>query len=268
VEGAALATIISQTASCIWIITFSVSRKAVIHLHIAAWKPKAAVIAQIMMFGSAQALLQFAMSAVQLLLNSSMGWYGAAGLGVANGGDVALSGMNIIGSIAMLILMPVFGINQGAQPVLGFNYGAKKFDRVLRAYLSAVVAATFICVVGFIIASLFPHALVRLFAPDGSEALLSFTPWAMRIFVTFLPLNGFQVVSTNMFVVTGRPKISIFLSMLRQVIVLIPCILLFGRLWGLRGVVYATPVADGFAIALTAVMISLELKKLRHPRPA
>jgi Na+-driven multidrug efflux pump len=86
----------------------------------------------------------------------------------------------------------------------------------------------------------------------------------MRIAVIMLPLNGFQIVSTNMYVVTGRPKISIFLSMLRQFIVLIPCILIFGRVWGLWGVVSAGPVADAFSFILTAVMISFELRKLRR----
>ena len=217
-----------------------------------------------MAFGSAQFLLQLAMSVVQLLNNASTGWYGPAALGVANGGDIALSGMNIIGSIAMLILMPIFGINQGAQPILGYNYGAKKYSRVLRAYLLAVAAATAICTAGFLAAEIFPAALVRLFAPEGSPALLDFAPWAMRVIMIMLPFNGFQIVSTNVFVVTGRPKISILLSMSRQVIVLIPCILIFGRLWGLRGVVAATPVADSCALLITGAMIFLELKKLRR----
>jgi Na+-driven multidrug efflux pump len=216
-----------------------------------------------MAFGSAQFLLQFIMSGVQLLYNTSVGWYGAAALGVANGGDIALSGLNINMSISMLILMPVFGINQGAQPILGYNYGAKKFSRVLRAYLGAITAATIICILGFGLTQMFPLALVKLFAPNGSPALLHFAPWAMRVMLMLLPLNGFQIVSANMFVVTGRPKISIFLTTLRQCIALIPCILIFGKLWGLWGIVAAAPVADGFSFLLTTVMISFELKKLR-----
>jgi Na+-driven multidrug efflux pump len=206
------------------------------------------------------------MSAVQLLYNTSMGWYGAAALGVANGGDIALSGMNINGSITMLILMPVFGINQGVQPILGYNYGAKKFSRVLRAYAGAVAAATAICVLGFAVGELFPVPLIRIFAPEGSEALMRFAPTAMRLMLLLLPLNGFQIVSANFFVVTGRPKISIFLSMLRQCIALIPCMLIFGRVWGLWGVVTAAPVADGFSFFLTGAMILFELKKLKEAR--
>jgi putative MATE family efflux protein len=264
VEGAAWATIISQFVSALWIVSFSLGKRAVIKLRPRSFKPSLSMVGQIMVFGSAQFLLQFIMSAVQLINNMSMGWYGAEALGVENGGDIALSGMTICGSIIMMILMPVFGINQGAQPILGFNYGAKRYNRVLRAYTLAAGAATAICVVGFAVVELFPRFLFGIFITESSAALLSFAPRAMRIAVILLPLNGFQIVSTNMFVVTGRPKISIFLSMLRQFIVLIPCIFIFGRIWGLWGVVSAGPVADGFSFVLTAVMISFELRKLRR----
>ncbi|GHV82022.1 MATE family efflux transporter [Spirochaetia bacterium] len=263
VEGAAWATIISQLATAVWILAFSFGKKAVIRLRFAAFKPSLRIIGQIIAFGSSQFLMQFVMSAVQLLYNTSMGWYGAEGLGVDNGGDIALSGLNIGGSIMMLVLMPIFGINQGAQPILGFNYGAKKFSRVLKAYSGATVAATVICTVGFLIGEIFPHFLVRIFAPGGSEALLKFTPLAMRIQMIMLPFAGFQIVSTNMFVVTGRPKASIFLSMLRQCIALIPCMLIFGHIWGLYGVVASVPVADTFSLIVTGVMIYFELKKLK-----
>jgi putative MATE family efflux protein len=263
VEGAAIATIISQFCAAVWVLAFSFGKKAVIKLRFRDFRPSMRMILQIMAFGSAQFLLQFIMSGVQLLYNTSMGWYGAAGLGVDNGGDIALSGLNIAGSIMMLILMPIFGINQGAQPILGYNYGAKKFNRVLRAYLGATGAATVVCTVGFIVVQGFPDFLVSIFAPDGSDALLRFTPIAMKRQMLLLPLAGFQIVSANVFVVTGRPRTSIFLSMLRQCIALIPCILIFGRIWGLYGVLASAPVADGFSFILTGIMILSELRKLR-----
>ncbi|MDR2576067.1 MAG: MATE family efflux transporter [Treponema sp.] len=264
VQGAAWATIISQAASMIWILSFSMGKQTVIKLKPRTIKPSFTVTVQIMSFGSAQFLLQFVMSGVQLLYNTSMGWYGARDLGVANGGDIALSGMNIGGAIMMLILMPIFGINQGAQPILGYNYGAKQFSRVLRAYLGAIAAGTLICTVGFAVAQLFPSQLVRVFAPEGSRELMIFAPRAMRTVMILLPAAGFQIISTNLFVVTGRPKISIFLSMLRQCLALIPCMLIFGRIWGLWGVVAAAPVADGFSLIVTGTMIFFELKKLRR----
>jgi len=263
VEGAAWATIISQAVSCIWILSFSFSKKAVIHLKPAVFKASLKTVKEIMGFGSPQFIMHIVMSAVQLIINTSLGWYGSDALGVSNGGDIALSGMNIIGSISMLILMPVFGINQGAQPILGYNYGAKKFNRVIRAYLLAITAATSVCLLGFIAAQCFPLAMIRLFVPDGSPALYTFAPWAMRVALLMLPVNGFQIVSANMFTVTGRPKISILLNMLRQCIILIPCLILFGRIWGLWGVAAAGPVADGFSFIFTGTMILFELRKLR-----
>jgi putative MATE family efflux protein len=267
VEGAAWATIISQLASALWIVFFNTGKRSVIRLNLKKFSFNPEILLHIMGFGSAQFLLQFIMSAVQLIYNTSMGRYGAAALGVSNGGDIALSGMNIAGSITMMILMPVFGINQGAQPILGYNYGAKKYRRVLQAYLGAAGGATIICCLGFTLGELFPLALVKLFAPRGSPSLLRFAPWALRTMMIMLPLAGFQIVSANFFVVTGRPKTSIFLTTLRQCLALIPCIFIFGRLWGLWGAIAATPVADGFSFILTGIMILRELKKLRRAGP-
>jgi putative MATE family efflux protein len=264
VEGAAWATIISQFASFVFLFSFITSKKAVVRLNPRAFKPDFSIIKQIMAFGSAQFLLQFLMSTVQLINNKSIGWYGAATLQVANGSDIALSGMNINGSILMLILMPVFGINQGAQPILGYNYGAKNFSRVLRAYLGAIAAASIICIFGFSVIQLFSVQLVRVFVQDGSDILMQFAPRAMRIMMLLLPVAGFQIVSTNFFVVTGRPKISIFLSSLRQCLALIPCIIIFGKIWGLWGLVAAAPVADGFSFLLTGILIFFEIRKLRR----
>jgi Na+-driven multidrug efflux pump len=105
-----------------------------------------------------------------------------------------------------------------------------------------------------------------MFVSDGSPAMMNFAPRAMRIMMLLLPLAGFQIVSTNLFVVTGRPKISIFLSMLRQCIAFIPCLLIFGKIWGLWGVVAAAPVADGFSFLLTGAFIFFEIKKLRNAK--
>ena len=145
---------------------------------------------------------------------------------------------------------------------MGYNYGAKKYHRVLRTYLGALIGATAICILGFAVAELFPHALIWLFAPQGSPPLLRFTPWAMRVMMIMLPLIGFQIISSNIFSVTGRPKVSIVLSMLRQFIVLIPCIFIFGRLWGLYGVVAAVPVADGVSFFVTGLVMLLEIRRL------
>jgi putative MATE family efflux protein len=263
VEGAAWATIIAQFVQMVWMIAFTYSKKAVLRLRFRGFKPSLSILGQMAMFGSSQFILQFIMSGVQLLNNSVMSSAGMADLGVANGGDIAISAMSIQGTFVMLVIMPIFGINQGAQPILGFNYGAKKFHRVLKAYLSAVTAASICSVLGFIMTQTMTRQLVLLFAPDGSGILMQLASSALRITTIMMPLVGFQIVSTNFFVVTGRPKMSIILSLLRQCIVLIPCLLIFSRIWGLRGAIAAMPVADGAAIVITGIMIFFEMKKLR-----
>ncbi|MDR1193109.1 MAG: MATE family efflux transporter [Peptococcaceae bacterium] len=268
VEGAALATVISWLASTVWILAFSLSKRAIISLRPLAHKFALPMARQIFLFGAAQFFLQLAVAFVQAVYNGSVSVYGAIELGGANGGDVALSGMNILHSIMTLILMPIFGINQGAQPILGYNYGAKKFARVLRAYIYAVLAATVVSSGGFLLSHIYPEGIVDLFAPNGSAALLAFAPKAIRTYTLALPLVGFQIVSANMFVVTGRPKTSLLLSMTRQLILLIPCILLFGWLGGLNGVLWATPTADSLSILLTALLIIRELRVLRRAASA
>ena len=281
VQGAAYATIISQFVSMVFILCFIMSKRAVVKLDLSLFhkkplcekedlkvkiwsrfKPEPDIILQIMAFGSAQFLLQFMISAAQLLTNKSIGWYAVAAFGTDNSADIALSGMNIVGSILMLIIMPVFGINQGAQPILGYNYGAKLFRRVLRTYVSAVAAATLICVFGFVIVQLFSVQLVQLFTPNGSAELMAFAPRAMRLMMLVLPIGGLMIISINFFVVTGRPKTSIFLSMLRQCIILIPCILIFGKIWGVWGIVAATPISDSLSFIVISIMAGMELKKL------
>ena len=264
IEGAAWATIVSQAVSCVWILSFSLSKKAVVRLRLAGARPSLKIAREIIVFGLAQFFMQFVMSAVQLLYNVSIGWYGVDSLGVPDGGDIALSGMSIINGIAMIIIMPVIGITQGAQPILGYNYGAKNFDRVLKTYLRTLTAALCVCTAGLIVVQAFPLALVRAFVPDGSEVLYLFTPMAMRIIMLLLPLTGFQLVSAHFFAVTGRPKAAILLNLLRQGIILIPCILIFGRLWGLTGIVAAAPVADALSVLFTAVIMTRELRKLRR----
>ena len=262
VEGAAWATLISWTLSSIWVLRFCAGKKALIRLRLVRERPSWAVMRSILSFGSPQFLMQIAIAAVLLLFNYSMGWYGVAALGREDGSDIAQAAMNVVQTVTMLILMPVFGINQGAQPVLGFNYGAKNFARVKKAFLGAVAAASIICVAGFLVVEIAPVFIVRLFAPEGSREFIELSAWALRIANLSLAIDGFQIVSSNMFVVTGRPRTSIVLSLTRQVLALIPLMLIFGRLWGLHGVVYSMPAADIISAALTAVFVVIELKKI------
>jgi Na+-driven multidrug efflux pump len=263
VEGAAWATIISQFCSCVFLLCFSCNKRAVVRLHPSHFHPSGKILYAILGFGASPCILQLVVSVVQFIVNYSFSLYGARDLGVNNGGDIALSGMNIIGGVTQVFMMPLFGLNQGGQPIMGFNYGAKKYDRVLKAYYRLVLIATCITTAAWLVLQLFPHAIVSIFAPNGSPELFRFTDFAMHVQNLLLLVVGFQIISTNLFVVTGRPKISIFLSMIRQVIVLIPCLLIFGRIWGIWGLLAAQPVSDFCAFVVTGAMILVEIKKLK-----
>jgi putative MATE family efflux protein len=264
VEGAAWATVVAQAVSCVWMVAFCFGKKPVIKLKPWTFKPSFKIIYDMTGFGFPQFLMQFLASAVILLFNTILGIYGPRDLGVANGGDIALSGYVIVNTIANLFFMPVVGINQGAQPILGYNYGAKRFDRVFKTFTLAVISSTVICTIGFLVVQLFPLQITKIFVADGSEVLLSFSVQCMRVVMLLAPVLGFQVIAANLFVVTGRPKITTIINTLRQAAILVPVAIIFGNIWGLWGFIAAVPVTDGIAFIITGVIIFFELKKLRR----
>jgi len=173
--------------------------------------------------------------------------------------------MGIIFSLNMLILMPVFGINQGAQPLIGYNFGARRFERVKQTVRLAVAAATAVVVVGFAVTQLFPASLIRLFN-RGSAELASLGTTAIRIVLMTLPLVGFQIVAASYFQAVGKPRQAMVLMLSRQVLILIPAILILPRFFGLRGIYYAVPLSDLVSALLTTAWLWLEMRRLgREP---
>jgi Na+-driven multidrug efflux pump len=201
-------------------------------------------------------------------LNNQLGVYGDAQLG-AHGGDLAVAVIGIIYVVAMLIAMPIFGINQGAQPIIGYNYGALRFDRVKKTLQTAVFAATGLAMIGFVVAMLFPAQVVWLFVNKGrsdTPALLELGRHAMPMALMMLPIIGFQIVSASYFQAVGKPKQAMLLSLSRQVLLLIPAVLILPKFLGLDGVWLAMPTADVGSSLVTAVWLFLELRHLdsRH----
>ena len=265
VRGAAIATIIAQFASMLYILRFIFfDKKVILRPNFKEFKFSPEIISKIMSFGSAQFLLNVAAAATTAILNINLIKYGILYFNSESGGDTALAGFNIVNSVSMFILMPIFGINQGAQPILGYNYGARNYKRVMQAYKYAVLAASCITTAGFILAQVFPTYIVKMFASKSGPDLLGFGATTLRVVLVLLPLIGFQIVSSNYFVVTGKPKMSILLSLSRQVIILIPCIVIFSHFFQLEGLIWAMPVADTVSIILTGIFIFFELKKLRQ----
>lgn len=252
IKGAAWATIISQAASAAWVLSYFLRQKGHLKIYTNNLKLKLAVVREITALGSAPFLMQMAASVIGIILNNSL---------IRYGGDLAISAMGIVNSIGMLFLMPLFGINQGAQPIIGYNYGAEKFDRVKKTLKLAISAATLVVLIGFIMVRLFPESLVRLFSKRDPE-LIAFASGAMQIFLSMLPIIGFQIVSANYFQAVGKPRQSMILSLSRQVLLLIPALLILPRFFGLNGVFYAGPVSDFGASLITSVCLFFEMKHL------
>lgn len=256
IRGSALATIVSQTVCSIWVFSYFVGNKSLLKIKTKHFKLSANVVKQILAIGLSPFAMQIAASVVTVILNNSLLNYG---------GDTAIAAMGIINSIAMLILMPVFGINQGSQPIIGFNYGAKNFHRVKKALKLAVIGATMISTTGFIVVQLAPKFLIEVFN-KGDAQLIEIGTRGLRIFLIMLPIIGFQIVSSNYFQAVGKAKISIFLSLSRQVIILLPLILTLPHFFKLDGVWSAGPAADFLSSLLTGAFLFRELKKLSEKK--
>jgi len=253
IKGSALATVLSQGVSAAWVLYYFLGGKSMLKIRRRNLRLQKAIVLEILAIGSAPFAIQLAASLTSALFNNSLENYG---------GDVAISAMGIIHSVNMLLFMPIIGITQGAQPIIGYNYGARQFDRVKQTLKLAIIAATVVVSVGFAVMMLFPVQLISLFNKNDA-ALIAFGAHALRIFVIALPVIGFQVVGSNYFQAVGKPKQAMFLSLSRQVLLLIPALLILPRFFGVDGVFYAAPVSDFGSALLTGTWLYLELKNLQ-----
>ncbi|MCB2291499.1 MATE family efflux transporter [Clostridium sp. CS001] len=253
VRGAAIATVISQTVNTIWVLSYFFSGKSVLKIRRKNLKLNAKVIKSIFAIGMSPFSMQIAASVVAIISNRSLAKYG---------GDLSIGAMGVITSTSMLVLMPIFGINQGCQPIIGYNYGAKKFDRVKHALKLAIIAATAITTTGFIIIQLIPKQLIGIFNKDPE--LLAIGSHGIKIYLFMLPIIGFQIVSSSYFQAIGKAKVSIFLSLSRQVIILIPLLFILPRFFGLNGVWMSGPSADAISSILTGIFLFIEIKHLNE----
>ena len=195
---------------------------------------------------------------MQVVMNNSLVYYGNQS---EVGGEVALSAMGIVMKIVMILGSFCIGFGVGAQPILGFNYGARKFTRIKKAYQSAVIAATISIMVGWLICQTMPELILRLFGSEDGN-FMAFAVKCMRIYLGGVFCAGFQIVSTNYFQATGQPLKASILSMLRQLLLLIPLLLILPLFFGLDGILFAGPVADIGSAVIVACFIIPEMKKL------
>lgn len=251
VQGTAIATIISQAVSATWVLLHFRGKNSVLKLEFKYMALRLDLIKSILAIGMAPFFMQLATSVIIILLNQELGYYG---------GDAAIGAYGIISTITTFIFMPIFGINQGSQPIIGYNYGARQYARVKRALKLAALVATLILTGGFIGLEVFPRLLLGAFTPD--EKLLQIGVHGMRLWVLALPLIGFQAVGANFFLAIGKASKSMILSLLRQVIILIPLLVVLPRFWGLDGIWYAGSLSDTMAAFITALFLVGEIRLL------
>jgi putative MATE family efflux protein len=252
ITGAAVATVLSQAVSAAWTLAHFRSRRSVLKLRLVHLRVRWEVIRPALAIGLAPFSMHLGASVIFTLVNRALARYG---------GDVAIGAYGIIGPLSMLILMPIFGLNQGAQPIIGYNFGAGRLDRVRRTLRLAVLAATATVCVGFVLAQAIPGLLIHAFAPD--PRLVEVGTRGLRICLAMFPVVGFQIVSANFFQAIGKARVALVLSLLRQVIVLIPLLVVLPRFLGLDGVWVAGPISDTIACAITGGMLAYQLRRLR-----
>lgn len=254
IKGAAFATAIAQFTGFCWVMLHFVNKKSFIHFQTGFFKLKKRIVGDILSIGMAPFLMNATASLVAVIVNTSLAKYGG------EQGDMAIGAYGIIGSVAMLFIMIVIGLNMGMQPIAGYNFGAKRMDRVLKVYKLTTIAATIITTFGFALAVLFPETIVSAFT--NNEEMKSLASSALRIILLAFPIVGFQVVTSNFFQSIGRAKLAIFLSLSRQLIFLIPGLLILPHFFGLKGVWMAMPLGDFCSCIVTLAIIVWQREKL------
>lgn len=254
IEGAAWATIISQFVSFVWVMSYFNSSLTPLRFKVRAMRLDWSLVIKILAIGFAPFSMNMAMNVMNLILNRQLLRYG---------GDMAVAVMGIVYSIIIMIMMPLQGINQGAQPIIGFNYGARKIDRVRTAYWLAVKFATIFVTAGWLMIELIPGVFVRLFNSSDPELILLGSR-ALRLCSAMMPIIGFQVITSNYFQAVGKPLQSTVLSLSRQFLILIPLLYILPPFFGVLGVYAALPLADVISFVISIIIMAFELKALRE----
>lgn len=259
VKGAAIATITAQFVSTV-VLCYYFLKKGNMCFTRRYMKPVGRVWYKIFSLGISSGITSLVACIMQVVMNNSLVYYGNQ---TEITGDVALSAMGIVMKIAMILASVCIGFGIGAQPILGFNLGAKKYTRVRHTYLLAVSIATGSILIGWAVCQLAPHLVLSLFGKEN-QTFTDFAVRCLRIYLGGIFCAGFQIVSTNYFQATGQPLKASLLSMLRQLILLIPLLLILPLFFGLNGLLYAGPCADIGSAVIVALFILPEMRKLNR----
>jgi putative MATE family efflux protein len=253
IRGAALATVIAQVCMLAWQIGHFSNRKNFIHFQKGIFRLKKKIVKDSLSIGMAPFLMNTASCVIVILINKGL---------IRYGGDLHVGAFGIINRVAFLFGMVVMGLNQGMQPVAGYNYGAGQTARVNRVLKYTIFLAVGVMTTGFCISEFLPRAVASAFTTDNT--LIDIVIPGMRIVFMFAPIIGFQMVTSNLFQSIGMARKSIFMSLSRQVIILLPCLLILPRIFGVRGVWYSLPAAD---LLSSVVAVYLLINHYRNTNP-
>ena len=253
IRGAALATVCAQLIGTVSVVRHFLKTESFIHFLPGYMKLKKVIVKDIFSIGMSNFVMLICGSIVISIVNLSLGKYG---------GDFAIGAFGIINSIANLTVMIVIGFNQGMQPIVGYNFGAGQISRVIRTFKLTIFAGTCVTCFGFLIAECFPKLIASAFTTNNE--LINLAAIGMRLNLMMFPIIGFQIVTSSFFQSIGKAKISILLSLTRQVLFLIPALLILPHFLGLKGVWLGAPAADIISSILTLLVLRWQIKKLEQ----
>ena len=253
IRGAALATLLSQMAGTVWVLNHFMQSSNPIRLHRHFWKMEKRIVGSIFSIGMSPFLMNVTACVIVIVINNSL---------QKHGGDMAIGAYGIINRLLMLYVMIVMGLTMGMQPIVGYNFGAQKTDRVKRTLRLGIISGVCITSSGFVICELFPHAVASVFTSD--DALINMAAHGVRICVAVFPLIGAQMVIGNFFQSIGKAKVSIFMSLTRQLLYLLPGLVLLPPHFGLDGIWMSMPISDFFAFVTAAVILWWYIRKLKR----
>lgn len=253
IRGAAIATILAQILSLIWLFKIFCNKNEVLHFHRGIYRLKRVLVKNIIGIGLAPFFMNVASCFIVILINKGLKLYD---------GDLAIGAFGIVNRISFLFVMIVMGLNQGMQPIAGYNFGAKQYHRVNQVMKLTVIAATLITTTGFLVGELMPKLAVSAFTND--ETLINISAQGLRIVVMFFPIIGFQMVTSNFFQSIGMARKAIILSLSRQVLILIPCLIILPMLWDAKGVWLSMPISDAAASIIAAIMLYKQFQTFKR----
>ena len=258
IRGAALATVVSQSLALCWQMWLFSRPKELLHLKRGIYKLKADLVRNIIAIGISPFLMQATSCVIVIFMNNQF---------VRYGGDMAVGAYSIANSMVMVFFMFVMGVTQGMQPIIGYNYGAQKFDRMLRCLWLSIAVGTVILLIGWTLSMLFPREIARLFTTD--ETLLQLSARGLKIDMLVFFVVASQAIITNFFQCIGKVRVSIFLSLSRQLFMLLPMAYVFPLFFELDGVWYSMPASDFVSFAMTIPILMWYLRKIKaHEQPS